>query len=418
MKENWRKYKEPSCFYGLRLVRTTLCYAFFALCATISTEFVPFGDPDVVNYDPLTHNLMASSMILIAFVLSTWIFHYYDPFARARFCKNPPEQKHYFSEWFGVCRSYEFLCDAAGLLLIPLIMDWHFLRFPLWFFFGRNDFTSIGQYARYLFTVFPIFLLITGLVLTRIRSYFRVMRAKKEALLRLAWLKILAFCLLMYLICLLPNISGILILVIPITIIAVLYFFFWILGFFIGGIRAIFERIRLIHRLKKICRKNGYTISQIRHPILSVFLQKDHEAHFTMEVNGKHYACKLIAGIFRNAQMVFVDETLGYFQSGMYFRTKFRATFYGSAKIRFYHDFQSDADEKFLIVSPKPARILAAKYEVAYQTDKKTVLREIEKQRILDNADKVYDATLYTDQGFLNVLARGGFAPFTAETYT
>lgn len=418
MKENWRKYKEPICFYGLRLVRTTLCYAFFALCATISTEFVPFGDPDVVNYDPLTHNLMPSSMILIAFVLSTWIFHYYDPFARARFCKNPPEQKHYFSEWFGVCRSYEFLCDAAGLLLIPLIMDFHFLRFPLWFFFGRNDFTSIGQYARYLFTVFPIFLLITGLVLTRIRSYFRVMRAQKESPLRLAWLKILAFCLLMYLICLLPDISGILILVIPITIIAVLYFFFWILGFFIGSIRAIFERIRLIHHLKKICRKNGYTISQIRHPILSVFLQKDHEAHFTMEVNGKHYACKLIACIFRNAQMVFVDETLGYFQSGMYFRTKFRATFYGSAKIRFYHDFQSDADEKFLIVSPKPARILAAKYEVAYQTDKKTVLREIEKHRILDNADKVYDATLYTDQGFLNVLARGGFAPFTAETYT
>lgn len=324
--------------------------------------------------------------------------------------KKPPEQKYYFSDWFGVLRSYEFLCDAMGLLFMPLIMDWQFLRFPLWFFFGRNDFTSIGQYARYLFTVFPIFLFITSLILTRIRSYFREMRAKKETPLRLAWLKILAFCLLMYLIFLFPQISGILILVIPITIIAVLYFSFWILGFFIGSIRALFCRIRLIHRLKKICRKNGYTISQIRRPILSVFLQKDHEAHFTMAANGKRYACKLIAGIFRNAQMVFVDETLGYFQSGMYFRPKFRATFYGFAKIKFYHDFEAKADEKFLIVSPGPARILASKYEIAYQTNKKTVLREIEQSRVLDNADKVYDATLYTDQGFLNVLARGGFA--------
>ena len=411
MKENLRKYKEPICFYGLRLVRTTLCYAFFALCATISTEFVPFGDPDVVNYDPLTHNLMASSMVLIAFILSTWVFHYYDPFARARFFKKPPEQKHYFSDWFGVLRSYEFLCDAMGLLFMPLIMNWQFLRFLLWFFFGRNDFTSIGQYARYLFTVFPIFLFITSLILTRIRSYFREMRAKKEPPLRLAWLKILAFCLLMYLIFLFPQISGILILVIPITIIAVLYVSFWMLVFFIGSIRALFCRIRWIHRLKKICRKNGYTISQIRRPILSVFLQKDHEAHFTMEANGKRYACKLITSIFRNAQMVFVDETLGYFQSGMYFRPKFRATFYGSAKIKFYHDFEAQADEKFLIVSPRPARILASKYEIAYQTDKKTVLREIEKSRVLDNADKVYDATLYTDQGFLNVLARDGFVP-------
>ena len=86
MKENLRKYKEPICFCGLRFVRTSLYYAFFAVCATSSTKFVPFGDPDVVNYDPLTHNLMASSMVLIAFILSTWIFHYYDPFARARFC--------------------------------------------------------------------------------------------------------------------------------------------------------------------------------------------------------------------------------------------------------------------------------------------------------------------------------------------
>ncbi len=411
MVEKLRKYKEPICFYGLRFVRTALYYAFFAVCSIASTEFVPFGDSETANADLLTHNLMASSMILISFVLSTWIFHYYDPFARARFCKNPPEQKHYFSDWFGVFRSYEFLCDVIGLLLMPLVMDWHFLRFPLWLFFGRNDFTPAGQYLRSLFTVFPAFLFITSLILTRVRSYFRGMRARKEPPLRLAWLKIIAFCLLMFLICLFPDISGILIMIIPITLIAVLCLVIWILSFLIGNIRAVFERIRLVHRLKKICRKNGYTLSKIRRPILSVFFQRGHEAHFTMEVNGNRYACKLIANIFRNAQMVFVDETLGYFQPGMYFRTKFRATFYGAAKTRFYHDFKADADEKFLIVSPRPAHMFAAKYEVAYQTDKKTALREVEKQRELDNADMVYGATLYTDQGFLNVLSRGGFAP-------
>ncbi len=413
MKEKLRKYGEPFHFYILRLLRTAIFYAAYVICVILGTANIPFGDPEDFRYDPLTHHLMGSSVILIAFLLLTWIFTYYDTTARKRFMKAPPEQKHYFSEWFGVLRSYEFWCDAAGLILLPLFLNRNIFRHALWLFVRRDDLGTWEAYIGCLSTVFPCLLLANSLIRTRVRSYFRVMRAKKAAVLRFAWLKIAFFTTLMILFYLYPNASGITILIIPITLIAVLTVLVYCFMLAWNCVRAVFERFFFLHRLQSICRKNGYALTKCHRPLLSVFYQKERLANFTVEINGKRYACKLLSNLFRRTQMIFLDETLGYFHAGQYFRTRaFRidqsvSSFHGFMKLKFYHDFDAGEDERILIVSPKPLFIAAATYEVAYQTKTTTHLREISHNRVLDNADIVHGATLFDNHAFLNALSRG-----------
>ena len=417
MEKNVKKYREPLCFYGSRLLRTALFYASYAACAFLGTKYVPFGDPEDARYDLLTHHMMATPAVLISFLLLTWIFSYYDPSARDRFIKAPPEQKHFFSEWFGVLRSCEFLCDVGGMLLLPLVVDCHFFNHLLWFFFRQDDFTAGEQYVRCLVTVFPLLLLLNSLLRTRVRSYFRVMRAKKAAALRFAWLKIAFFTALLLAFFLYPQSSGIAFLIVPITLIAVLTVLTWCFLLVWNSIRAILERCFFLHSLKGICRKNGYTLTKCRHPLRSVFYQKEHRASFTVEIDGKRYACKLLANIYRRTQMIFLDETLGYFHAGQYFRTRSLSvdrpisSFHGFMKLRFYHDFDAGEDTRVLIVSPKPLYMATATYEVAYQTESATHLREISHNRMLDNADVVHGALLFDDRAFLNAISRGALLP-------
>lgn len=407
MKELIKKYGEPFCFYGLRLLRTALFYVAYVACVTIGTHDAPFGDPEMINYDPLTHHLMASSAVLLAFLLLTWAFSFYDPTARRRFCENPPTEKHRFSEWLWVLRSYEFLCDAVGLFILPLIVKNDFFAHPLYLFFGRDDFSAGERYLRCVLTVFPLLLLANSLMRSRVRNHFRSLRKKKDIKIRFEFLQIVFFTAVIV-IGYGELAMEACILVIPMVLILALHLVSLLFGFLFGNIRAFWERLLFLHRLKAICRKNNYSLSKVRRPLRSVFFQKNHDASFTVKAGEKIYVCKLLANTFPRSQMIFLDKTLGYFKAGMYFRGEFYEWF----KRRFYYDFDAEAEDgKILIVSTKPYRMAAAETEIAFQTKTATHLREIPHYRELDNADTVHGTILYTGKGFLNALARGGLTP-------
>jgi hypothetical protein len=75
-------------------------------------------------------------------------------------------------------------------------------------------------------------------------------------------------------------------------------------------IRAIQKRRHFIAKLQAYCRAHSISLSKIQNPYRSVFVQQK-GVDFTLENNGKVYACKLIGSVFPGSPLIFADTGEG-----------------------------------------------------------------------------------------------------------
>ena len=400
IREKWEPYR----FRYLRIFRTVILY--WLLIQGVKLSFV---SDETLEENPLMHGATALSMLIVFFLLAG-IFILYDPTARRHFCKEPPKETGVFSEWIFVLRSYEFLVEAAVLALLPLLFGTGVYAHPLYFIFKRADFGYFQLYILYLIFILPIFLLIEFFMRVRTRRFWRGLtydEAKDKhidavVLVFLSVLIIFGYSL----------IANVYISMIALTIGVLWRYGLWVLlaaacllliSLTFMYTRALRIRRRFLKRLKKLCREENITISEIKRPYRSLFTQKRSDFQFTVEMNGKTYACKMLGAMSKNMPMLFCDKETGYVKYGYTFRGK-ETVFWRSW---FTHGFEApSADQKILIVIPAPRRMFAVHMHTLFATDNVTFISEGKGERPLDNASVLYDVTVFSGSGFINALKR------------
>ena len=150
--------------------------------------------------------------------------------------------------------------------------------------------------------------------------------------------------------------------------------------------RAFCKRYSFLKHLNCLCEKHNITISKIRKPYFSIFLNQN-GYNFTIEKNGKRYDCKLIAGILKSSPIVFSDKGNGIRQHTI--RLFSREMFHFMTRIDFA--FHSE-NRKILIVLPIPTKIYAS-------TQNSNPL-------LADIGEIIGDYRIYNSSGFLNALER------------
>lgn len=169
-------------------------------------------------------------------------------------------------------------------------------------------------------------------------------------------------------------------------------------------IRALFIRRKFVSKLKKAARKNGYELSKIYHPYISVFVDSD-EHSFVIKAHGKTYTCKFIAGVSYGNPMYFEEDGKGRIvrSLSLRFRSPMGGPFSRGGLIwhklpddiaqyhtEFNYGFEGEGT-KVLIVSPTPHTIYCAGHG---------------NQKIVDVNDKIFGYTLMTGSAFINALER------------
>lgn len=400
IREKWEPYR----FRYLRIFRTVIFYWLFMEGVSLS-----FVSDETLEENPLMHGATALSMLIVFFLLAG-IFILYDPTARRHFCKEPPKETGVFSEWIFVLRSYEFLVEAAVLALLPLLFGTGVYAHPLYFIFKRADFGYFQLYILYLIFILPVFLLIEFFMRVRTRRFWRGLtydEAKDKHIdaVVLAFLSVL-------IIFGYSLIANVYISMIALTIGVLWRYGLWVLlaaacllliSLTFMYTRALRIRRRFLKRLKKLCREENITISEIKRPYRSLFTQKRSDFQFTVEMNGKTYACKMLGAMSKNMPMLFCDKETGYVKYGYTFRGK-ETVFWRSW---FTHGFEApSADQKILIVIPAPRRMFAVHMHTLFATDNVTFISEGKGERPLDNASVLYDVTVFSGSGFINALKR------------
>ena len=109
-------------------------------------------------------------------------------------------------------------------------------------------------------------------------------------------------------------------------------------------------RISFIKTLKRTCKTNGYKLSKIKRPYLSILDVTEIE-DFTVEANGKTYVCKLLSGKRRGIPMIFSDDGTASYEHGLGF---------GKTKIvNYYKSFRYELPDigiKCVIVTHHPSK--------------------------------------------------------------
>lgn len=399
-----REKLEPYRFRYLRVFRTVIFYWLFMEGVSLS-----FVSDEVLEENPLMHGTTALSM-LIVFVLLSGVFILYDPTARRRFCKAPPKETGVFSELIFVLRSYEFWMEAVVLALLPLLFGIEVYVHPLYFVFKHTDFGYWQLYLLYIFMILPIFLLIEVFMRVRTRRFWRTL-TYDDAKDRHMDAVVLTFLsvLIIFGYSLIANVY--------VSMIVLAVGVLWLCGFWVFlaaacllllclvrmYARAIRIRRKFLKRLKKLCRAEDITISEIERPYRSLFTKKRADFQFTVEMHGKTYACKMIGAPAKNMPMLFCDKETGYVKYGYRFRGK-EIVFWRSW---FTHGFEApNADKKILIVLPAPRQMFAVHMHTLFATDNVTYISEGKGERPLENASVLYDVTVFSGSGFINAIKR------------
>ncbi len=399
---------DPIRFYVLRLLRTYVFYHAFIFAAEASIVKIPFGNPDIASeYNPFRHHFTATFSIFLVFILVAGIFILYDATARRRFCKNPIVETHYFSEHLGILRSYEFLCHAVALIIMPLISKTHIFSHPVALLFGREDYTEMGFYLRYLLIVYPVFMLIEIMFHMRTRTFWRSLYPDEAEDMHFDLIKIFFLWILIAFVY--GYIAQFYLPFIPVVLGLFVYPATWIVLFsviftlaFLRYLRAVKIRKSFIRKLRDFCKDYGFELSNIKHPYRSVFM-RDHGYNFTVKAYGKTYACKMLAAISKEAKMIFLDENMGYFKSEL----KVKNSELTLRRKKFYHGFDAEnTDHKVLIVSPAPHTMLAVNTKVAFSSENVTFVKESKEFKYVDNATNIFGTTIFSGSAFLNALER------------
>ena len=173
-------------------------------------------------------------------------------------------------------------------------------------------------------------------------------------------------------------------------------------------LRTFVARVKLIRKLKKVCKERGYELFDLKRPYRSIF--RDNEKYtFAVSIGKTTYYCRLIACINRGNKYTFSDDGIltrvkmihmpkvvrmssagGYVQMADYGTGDDLELFGFSSEI----DYTFEADgEKILLLNPTPRRVLK-------KNDKHTAE--------MDNGDKIGEYSVYTGNAFLRLIDRLG----------
>ena len=393
-KDKIRYYTDLVRYYLFHPVRSVIFYFGFCYAALASIYMLPDSDPDRIEYVAWIFHFNATLTTLVVYLLLTGLFTLYDGTARRRFALTKKPLVHTFSEHLGVLCSYEFWWDAAGFVVLPLIVEQKFLTYPLCLLFGREDFSFWGGYGWYLLIVFPILMVINVLFRVRAREFWRELSHADAQSMRFDGVKLAAFYVLIlfgysfisrFYLPIIPHLLRLLtkpVALIPLAAIVLLIASLWY-------IRAFFVRRRFWKLLKKTCRENSYELSKIRAPYFSLFT-KNGNYEFTVKAHGKTYACKMLACVNRGADMIFFSDGEGVCRKVM--KVRGVELPFKTYNKKFRYDFDCEGvDAKVLILSPSPLT---------------PYVEEGGRTFILDNASTIHGYYLYAGQGFVNALNR------------
>ncbi len=168
-------------------------------------------------------------------------------------------------------------------------------------------------------------------------------------------------------------------------------------------VAAFISRVRVIRKLKKLCRNNGYELDELHAPYRSVFF--DFSGYtFAVSANQKHYYCRMIACVNRGKKIhISPDGTLSRIRSirlPSLARFAYRngaADNTNSDELEIFRtassvDYTFDADGiKVLILNPVAHRVL---------------VEEKGKTAAMDNGSRVGEYRVYTPNAFLRALER------------
>ena len=151
-------------------------------------------------------------------------------------------------------------------------------------------------------------------------------------------------------------------------------------------IRAFSKRVSFVKRIKKYCVDNSILLSDIKKPYASVVVSQS-GFDFSVEKNGVKYDCKMIAGVFPSASIVFSDKGSGLIQNSIKIRNVELFRFL----TKFEFGYESDG-RRILILVPTPKMFYVSENQSS--------------PRRGDVGERVGDYTIYNSTGFLNALRR------------
>ena len=156
--------------------------------------------------------------------------------------------------------------------------------------------------------------------------------------------------------------------------------FVLLIAFFIGfaPLRACSIRKKTIKQIKASCAQNGYEISDIKEPYISIFKPCDGES-FSITKAGKSYSCKFIAAPRKSVPMAIHPEG----QIHFFHELKIRGVKISSYKTVKHFAYDSE-NSKLLIVNPVPKKLMAYKGTIV----------EIDNGQFVGDY-KVYNATAF-----------------------
>ncbi len=393
-KDKLLSYIEIVRYYLFHPVRAVIFYFGFCYAALASIYMLPDSDPEKIGYVAWIYHFNVTLTTIVVCIILSGLFTLYDATARRRFVLTKKPLVHTFSEHLGVLRSYEFLCDAAAFLVLPLMVGQTIFIHPICLLFGREEFSFWGSYGWYLLIVFPVLMVINILSRVRARDFWRDLSYDDARSMRFDGIKLVAFYVLVlfgysfisrfYL----PMIPFLLrqfkkpAVLLVLAAIVLLITCFWYL-------RAFSVRRKFWKLLKKTCRENGYELSKIHAPYRSI-LTKNGKYEFTVKAHGKVYACKMLACANRTADMIFFENGAGACRKVLKIRGVELPIKTYNKKFRYDFDYEG-ADAKVLILSPSPLT---------------PYIEEGGRMHILDNGSTIHGYFLYAGQGFVNALNR------------
>ena len=192
-------------------------------------------------------------------------------------------------------------------------------------------------------------------------------------------------------------------------------------------VRAMRIRGKFVHSLKDACKKNGYTLSKIHKPYLSLFFITDGISFHVTKPDGKQYDCKLLHSIKRTAPMFLHGDGFATLVSPVtFFKTEI---FYRVKTVPY--SFESN-NPKCVIVCPIPrafyARNESSQSEIdSTVTESKFIFAGIgghpmqhgglhelglpknSRSREMDIGDSFNGYTFYNATGFLNAIEHDVF---------
>lgn len=123
-----------------------------------------------------------------------------------------------------------------------------------------------------------------------------------------------------------------------------------LLAFIIRAATALSKRIRFLKKMKRTLVKNGYSLSKIERPVLSVFFP-DRDEDFSIERDGVSYSVKLVGSARRSRPMYISPDGV--------ITEKHTVSFMKIPLFHIMHDtrYELSGENKTVVICPMPRRV-------------------------------------------------------------